>query len=57
MVATTHHPIHVPAPLLHAIHAAERFFGAVFFTVLAPLAFALAIVGALLLAIAVGRLI
>jgi hypothetical protein len=57
VAATHHHPIHFPTALGHALHAVGRFVRALFFTVLAPLVFALAIMGGLLLAIGLGRLI
>ncbi|MEX2049064.1 MAG: hypothetical protein WEB90_05760 [Gemmatimonadota bacterium] len=57
MVTTTHHMTHVPAPVVNGVHIIERVFGAVFFTVLAPVAFALAIVAGLALAIGLGALL
>jgi hypothetical protein len=57
MVATTHHSIHCPTPIAHALRAVERLFGAVFFTILAPIAVALAIVSGLVLAMGLAALI
>jgi hypothetical protein len=57
MVATTHHSIHFPVPVVSGFHKFERMVGAVFFTVLAPVAFALAIVAGLALAIGLGALL
>jgi len=54
MVATTHHSIHFPTPI--ALGAVERLFGAVFFTILAPIAVALAIVSGLVLAMGLAAL-
>jgi acyl dehydratase len=57
MSALTHHAIHFPTPVAKGFHTFERLAGAVFFTVLAPVLFAVAIVSGLLLAMGVGRLL
>jgi hypothetical protein len=57
MLATTHHSIHFPVPVVSGFHKFERLMGAVFFTVLAPVAFALAIVAGLVLAMGLAALI
>ncbi len=57
MIATTHHAVHMPESMVPAVHWMERFLGAVFFTVLAPLAFAAFIVSGLILALGLANIL
>lgn len=57
MTAMTHHTIHMPAKVTPAVHWLEKFLGAVFFTVLAPLAFAIFILSGLILALGLANIL
>ena len=57
MTATTHHTVHLPAAVTPAVHWLEKFVGAVFFTVLAPLAFAVFILSGLILALGLANIL
>jgi len=57
MTAMTHHTIHMPAAVTPAVHWLEKFLGAVFFTVLAPLAFAIFILSGMILALGLANLL
>ena len=54
MVTVLHHEMHVPAAVAPTVHWLERVGGALFFTILAPVLFAIVIVSGLLLAIGVA---
>jgi hypothetical protein len=56
MSAAQHHEIHLP-PVAPAVHWLERLIGAVFFTILAPLAFAVFILSGLILALGLANLL
>ena len=56
MVAVAHHAVHVP-PLSPALHFIERVVGTVFFTILAPIALAIFILSALILALGLAHLL
>jgi hypothetical protein len=57
MTAVTHHAVHMPEAMAPAVHWLERLLGAVFFTVLAPLAFAIFIVSGLVLALGLANIL
>ena len=57
MTAVTHHSVHMPETMVPAVQWMERFLDAVFFTVLAPLAFAVFIVSGLILALALANIL
>jgi hypothetical protein len=57
MAAATHHTVHMPAAVTPAVHWLERFLGAVFFTLFAPLAFAIFILSGLILALGLANLL
>ncbi|MEQ1857502.1 MAG: hypothetical protein ABL963_13670 [Longimicrobiales bacterium] len=57
MTALTHHSLHMPAAVAPTVHWLERFAGAVFFTVLAPIAFAIFIVSGLILALGLASIL
>lgn len=54
MATVLHHEIHMPAAVAPTVHWLERLGGAVFLTLIAPIAFAILIVSGLLLAIGVS---
>ncbi len=56
MTALTHHSVHMPEAMVPAVHWMERFLGAVFFTILAPLAFAVFILSGLILALGLANI-
>jgi len=56
MTAMTH-TVHLPAKVAPAVHWLEKFMGAVFFTVLAPLAFAIFILSGLILALGLANVL
>jgi hypothetical protein len=57
MAAVMHHTIHIPASLSTTLHRFEKLVGAMLLTLLPPLAFAMLILGGLLLATAVSKLL
>ena len=57
MTAVTHHTVHMPEAVVPAVHWLKRFLGAVFFTVLAPLAFAIFILSGLILALGLANIL
>ncbi len=57
MTTATHHTVHMPEAMVPAVHWFERFVGAVFFTLLAPLAFAVFIVSGLVLALGLANIL
>lgn len=56
MTAVTHHSVHMPAAMVPAVHWTEKFLAAVFFAVLAPLAFAILILSGLILATGISSI-
>ena len=57
MAAVMHHTLHLPASVTRTAHRVEHLLEAVFLTILAPLVFAMLIVGGLLLAMAVAKVL
>ena len=57
MAATTHQPIHLPPSGFSAVHTMQRVVGAIFFTILAPVAFAIFMLAALVLALGLANLL
>lgn len=57
MTTLTHHTIHMPESVAPTVHWLERFLGAVFFTILAPLAFAIFILSGLILALGLANIL
>jgi hypothetical protein len=57
MAAVMHHTIHVPESMRASARWLDKFFEAVLFTLLPPVAFAMLIVSGLLLALAVSKLL
>lgn len=57
MTAVTYHTVHMPETMVPAVHWLERFLGAVFFTMLAPLAFAVFVLSALILALGLANIV
>jgi len=56
-MAAIMHAIHVPASVSRTAHRLENFVGAVLFTLLPPLVFAMLIISGLLLAAAVSKIL
>jgi hypothetical protein len=57
MTAMTQHTVHMPANAAPAVRWLEKLVGAVFFTVLAPLAFAIFILSGLILALGLANVL
>ncbi|HSH74772.1 MAG TPA: hypothetical protein VLA09_03725 [Longimicrobiales bacterium] len=57
MAATAHHTIHLPPSVPSAVHIVERVVGAIFFTILAPVSFAIFILAGLVLALGLAKLL
>ena len=57
MTAVTHHTVHMPESVKPALHWVEKFVGAVFFTILAPLAFAIFLLSGLILALGLANVL
>lgn len=57
MATVLHHEVHLPHAIAPTVHWLERVAGAVFFTILAPVAFAIFIVAGLLLAMGIANLL
>ena len=57
MATVLHHEVHLPHAVAPTVHWLERVAGAVFFTILAPVAFAVFIVAGLVLAMGIANLL
>jgi hypothetical protein len=57
MATVLHHEVHLPPAVAPTVHWLERVAGALFFTLLAPIAFAALILGSLLLALGVANVL
>lgn len=57
MATVLHHEVHLPHAVAPTVHWLERVAAAVFFTILAPVAFAIFIVAGLLLAMGIANLL